>query len=141
MTELQRLRDRVEQLEEVLGVNPSIKDRLYLAFGLEPQLAAILGMLYKREFVTRSGLYTVLYEGSPEADWPQEKSLDVRMHYLRNALKDYGITIITRWKCGWFMRPEDKAKVREALDRIQQACDAAQRADICTRRMAFLNGA
>jgi hypothetical protein len=130
MTELQRLRDRVEQLEEVLGINPTMACRLHMAFSLETQLAEILGMLLSREFVTRGGLYAVLYGDLPESQWPQEKTLDARLFHLRKALQPHGISIITRWGHGWYMRQEDKTKVRAALDRVQRACDAAASADV-----------
>src|SRR5262249_45350001 len=32
-----------------------------------------------REFVTRDGLYKVLYEDRPECEWPEEKILDVQI--------------------------------------------------------------
>src|SRR5258707_3460553 len=49
--ETDRLRDRVEQLEQLVGVDRSLTSRLRTAFGLEPGVAQVMGMLLNREFV------------------------------------------------------------------------------------------
>jgi hypothetical protein len=116
---VQRLRDRIEQLEGQLCVDRSTVGRMREAFGLEPIHAQILGMLFSREFVTRDGLYTVLYEGRPECEWPDEKMLDVQMCKLRSALKRAGLEIVieTKWGEGWHIGRADKAKIGDKLDK------------------------
>src|SRR5258708_6379205 len=47
--ETDRLRDRVEQLEQLVGVDRSLTSRLRTAFGLEPGVAQVMGMLLKRD--------------------------------------------------------------------------------------------
>src|SRR5258705_223837 len=59
--ETDRLRDRVEQLEQLVGVDRSLTSRLRTAFGLEPGVAQVMGMLLKRDFVMMYALYFVLY--------------------------------------------------------------------------------
>jgi hypothetical protein len=88
MTEIivQRLKDRIEQLEDVLGVGKPMTERLALSFGIDIELGVFLGMLYRRQFVTREGLYTVMYEGRPECDWPEPKVLDIHLCRLRKVL-------------------------------------------------------
>ena len=142
---MERLRDRVAQLEQVLGIDRSLGGKMRDAFGLEPAFVPILGMIYKREFVTRGGLYTVVYGGRPECEWPDERILDVQICKLRKVLKKFGITIKTKWGEGWYMTRANKANVRAALD-ARAAADAADflpaaRADLSRRRMAFLEGA
>jgi len=41
--ETDRLRDRVEQLEQLVGVDRSLTSRLRTAFGLEPGVAQVMG--------------------------------------------------------------------------------------------------
>lgn len=131
----QKLRDRLEQLEELVGVNRSLTSRIRSTLDVEPDHAEILGMLLRREFVTRDGLYTVLYEDRPECDWPQEKILDVQMCKLRVALKmlKLDIEIKTRWGEGWSISRTDKAKLRARIE-TRSAADAE------SRRLAFLDG-
>jgi len=115
MSEVQFLRDRIEQLEELLGIDRSTNGRIRDALKLEPLHAQIVGMLFMREFVTRDGLYTVLYTGRPESEWPDEKILDVQICKLRPHLKPHGIEIKTKWGEGWSMSREDKAKLRSLI--------------------------
>jgi hypothetical protein len=107
-----------------LGVDRSTNGRIREVLGIEPRQAQIIGMLPSREFVTRDGLYTVLYEGLPECEWPDEKILDVQICKLRVQLKQRDadrvqvgqsslrLEIKTKWGEGWLMSREDKAKGR-----------------------------
>lgn len=141
MTEIvvQRLRDRVEQLEGVLGVGKPQTERLREIFGLEPERSVMLGMIYAREFVTRDGCYTVLYEGRPECDWPAEKVLDGHLCAIRKSLRQYGAQVVTKSGSGWHMPPASKAIIREKLQAHQIEISAI--ADqIGERRQKFLDG-
>jgi two-component system cell cycle response regulator CtrA len=137
-TELQRLHDRIEELETLLGVDRSTTGRIRDAFGIEPRHVQIVGMLLARDFVQRDGLYTVLYGGLPEKDWPDDKILDAQICKLRPRLEPFGIEIKTKWGEGWFMSKADKAKVRDHPGRRGRACDGAatDRADVRDRRSA-----
>jgi two-component system cell cycle response regulator CtrA len=145
-TELQRLRDRVEELEALLGVDRSIVGRIRDAFNIEPRHAQIVGMLLSRDFVTRDGLYTVLYGDLPEKDWPNDKILDAQICKLRPRLVPFGIEINTKWGEGWSMTKADKAKVRAILhggDGPAMAVppDAPTSGPtLAERRLAFLDG-
>lgn len=113
----QHLHDRITALEEILGQDQSLTGRLRDAYQLEPIHAQILGMLYKRDFVTRDGLYTVLYEGRPESEWPEEKILDVQMCKLRKHLKKRGekIIIATKWGQGWVLSQDSRSAIKAKL--------------------------
>jgi hypothetical protein len=115
--DIQALHDRLEQYEALLGVDRSTVGRIRDAFGIEPLHAQMLGMFFAREFVTRDGLYTVLYEGRPESEWPNEKMLDVQLSKLRKALKEGGHDIIiqTKFGEGWWMEAGEKAKLRAVI--------------------------
>lgn len=129
------MRDRLSQLEEIIGVNQGLTGQIRAALGVEPDHAEILGMLLRREFVTRDGLYTVLYEDRPECDWPHEKILDVQMCKLRVALKQQklDVEIKTRWGAGWSISRADKAKLKERIG-------TSKTPNIDARRLAFLDG-
>jgi hypothetical protein len=150
---VERLRYRIEQLEELLGADRSMTGRMREAFGVEPLHGQILGMLYARDFVTRDGLYTVLYEGRPECEWPDEKVLDVQLCKLRAQLKRNGFSfaIETKWGEGWYISKVDKDAMRRILDAPPDAIPAIPPSDvpplapgaaetIKARRMAFLDG-
>lgn len=151
----QHLLDRIEQLEALLGVDRSTTGLIRDAYGLEPIHAQIMGMFYAREFVTRDGLYTVLYEGRPESEWPEDKILDVQVCKLRAHLRRRAIDIRINTKHGegWSIGAVDKMKIKAAITRkpgadgLPVAPDApplspasAQAKTLKERRLAFLDG-
>jgi hypothetical protein len=116
MSEMEKMRDRVLQLEQILGIDSSETGRIREAFGLEPDLARIMGMLLKRNFVSHESLYTVMYGHRPECEWPDAKVLDVQICKLRRRLKPFAIVIVTRWGEGWSISVANKVKARAVLD-------------------------
>ncbi|UGY23770.1 helix-turn-helix domain-containing protein [Bradyrhizobium septentrionale] len=116
MTELEALRDRVAQLEAILGVDEPFLVQLRLAFGLtgatQPK---ILGMLLNRSFVTHDALYAMLYGHRPDCDLPCDKTVDVHLSKLRKTLKGHGITFRTVVDGGYAMDTANKIKVRAKL--------------------------
>lgn len=116
MSEVERLRQRVTLLEGVIGFSKGAVADIRRGFpSLEPMTAEMLAMLLKREFVSRSGLYTVLYGARPDADMPNDRVMDIQMMRLRRHLEPHGITIETIDGDGWFMSKADKAKLRAVL--------------------------
>jgi hypothetical protein len=135
---VQRLQDRVDQLLNVLGAHQSLTDRLRAVYGLDVEVAVMFGMLYRRDFVTRDGLYTVMYEDRPECDWPEEKVLDVHLFKLRKAIQGSGIEIVTKWGAGWSMPAASKALVKEKLE--AQDIEASTIASANQRPHAVMDG-
>ncbi|HEX5509850.1 MAG TPA: helix-turn-helix domain-containing protein [Pseudolabrys sp.] len=118
---VQRLRDRIDELEAVLGTERSMVSRLRQAFGLNRRQAQILGTLLARDMVTRPALYAVLYGDSPDDKWPDDKVLDSHTCCLRRALRNKGVSIRTHWGEGWSIAPADKARIRVMLDGQHEA--------------------
>jgi len=114
MTELERLRDRVEELEELIGLTIDLP---FYRLALSPTQARLLGLLLKRDFVTRDFAFVAMYGGRPEADQPDIKCIDIYIHFLRKKLDQYGISIRTRG--GYFMEPADKKRLYEVLQGAQ----------------------
>jgi hypothetical protein len=121
MDELQRLRDRIDELEQVLGVDRTLTNRLRGALGISRDQARMLGVLIGRNVVTHEAMYTVMYGARPECDQPSLKIMDVQLCKLRGRLKPHGITFRTLWGEGWQMPMEEKAKVRALLVPVDQA--------------------
>lgn len=137
-------RERCRELEQVIGVDAGPVSVLRRAF---PKLggdgAVILAMLMKRDFVTRSGLYAVMYAGRPECDMPAENVLDVQLHRLRGVLGELPCSIQTARGNGWFISKPDKGKIRGLMEAAPpadlEAC--ARLADQKAKRLAFMDGA
>src|SRR5258708_24243142 len=58
--ETDRLRDRVEQLEQLVGVDRSLTSRLRTAFGLEPRVAQVMGTFLDPGFPPPEARHAVL---------------------------------------------------------------------------------
>jgi len=115
--DLQRLQDRVQQLLEVIGADDDLSARLMAAFGLaEKDHAIMLGLLYRRDLVTRDGLYTVLYGDEAEHEWPNDKIMDQRLFKLRASLKVHSIEVETVRALGWRISRDAKAAIKRAVE-------------------------
>lgn len=114
--ELRDLRDRVQELEELLGVVGDEVERYMTRLGLLRIEAQILGYILKREFAPRDAIYVAIYGGRPERDQPEINGVNVRMSRLRKVLRPLDVTIKNVWGKGWYMEPAEKAKLRAVLD-------------------------
>jgi hypothetical protein len=124
MSELQRALDRIEELEEVLGIDRSMTNRIRGALGVSRDQAKMLGLLISRNIVTHTAMFTVLYGARPDCDQPATKIMDVQLCKLRRRLSQHGIAIKTEWGEGWAMSLGEKAKVRRLI-----AIDGARMAE------------
>jgi hypothetical protein len=116
MNELQRLRDRVEQLEEMLGIGRDTTLQIRLRLGLTKCQAKMLGILVKREMVSWEAMHFVLYGDRPDADQPwSEANLRKHIVLLRRRLEPTGIKVEAVYGQGWMLANEHKAKVRELM--------------------------
>lgn len=116
MSEIQRLRDRIEQLEEMLGINPSTMTKISLSLGVTKSQAKMLGILMKREVVSWDAMHFALYGDRPEADQPESEA-NLRKHiiHLRRRLEPTGIKVDAVYGLGWKLANEHKAKLREMV--------------------------
>jgi DNA-binding response OmpR family regulator len=106
------LRDRIAQLEEVLGMNfdsPAF-------MGLTAHEAKLFGMLMKRDAVTKAGAMDILYGLGPDADVAEEKIIDVFICKLRKKLDPFDIPVETNWGQGYFMTEASKQRARDLIE-------------------------
>lgn len=122
MNELQRLRDRVDELEDLLGIKQSFVGQLRASFGLSDELAKTLGVLLNKNTASEDVLYAALYGNRPERDQPTaEAIIRKHIHYLRKRLKPHGIEIKNVWGQGWVLPPEHKQTVKELVPQNRPA--------------------
>lgn len=116
MSELQRLRDRVEQLEDLLGMGNTMAKQLSATFGITQCQAKMLGVLLNRSMATKDAMYFALYGDRPEADQPLSESV-IKKHFsrLRRRLAPAGVKIESIYGQGWRLPIEHKAKIRELM--------------------------
>lgn len=110
--ENQRLRDRVAQLEEVVGFTIDLP----IFLGLTTHEARLFGALMKRPVWTKEQLLFALYSGRHDDEQPEIKIIDVYVCKARKKLARFGIQIETLWGQGYRLSPEMKAKAMALID-------------------------
>lgn len=112
MSEIERLRDRVAELEEMLGIRFELPN----ALGLTPLEARIVGVLIKREIASRDYIYWAVYGDLPDCDQPDIKTIEVHIVKIRRKLAAHGISILNRYNVGYYV---DK-QTRDTLKKLSQ---------------------
>ena len=107
VSELQHLRDRVEELEMILGMGEDDVSLVRQITGLTPTQATLVSILYRRRVtLTKETLYQAMYGGMAECDQPQVRVLDSLIHQARKALRPFGVNISTVYGGGGFSMDE-----------------------------------
>jgi hypothetical protein len=107
---IQALRDRIEELETLLGADAEECER-FAALRIPFICRKLLGLLLARRVLAREAAHAIIYGGLPECDHPATKSLDVHIHRIRRQLRGHGIEVRCEWGIGWSISPADKAKI------------------------------
>lgn len=105
------LRDRVAQLEDMLGV--TFDSPAFLE--LSSSEGTIFGLLLAREAVTKSLVMDAIYGDRPDSDLAEEKIVDVWVCKLRAKLEPWKLEIETNWGQGYFMTVAMKKAARELI--------------------------
>jgi hypothetical protein len=109
--ELERLRNRVAQLEGLLGVCDDMVCRYRLAFDLQAEQGRLLGLLMNRHVMRFDEAHDLLYGDRPEDQQPGLPIVRVQVHKLRKKLKPHDIEVTTLAGDGWALVPEMKRRV------------------------------
>jgi len=113
----QRLRDRVTELEALLGLGNDDVSRLLTVLDATPQQCEMVGFMLKRAVATRTGMFIALFGARPECDQPDMKLIDVQMVKVRKALEKIGIEVRTEWGSGgWNIPAADKSRLRAMME-------------------------
>lgn len=107
--ELERLQQRVKDLEGALGQNNEL---LAVTFKLTPVLNNLLGLLLALPNVTPEMIRQRLEIAS---------DAKVGMHRLRKHLEKFGVEIQSRRNLGYWLEDETKLKIRKLVAEKQRA--------------------
>lgn len=110
--ENERLRDRVSELEEAMGMRflTPVEWRLTGSEG------RVFGVLMEREVATKQAIMTALYRTDGMRDEAEIKIVDVFICKVRKKLQAFDIKIETRWGEGYFMAAAAKDHVRRLMN-------------------------
>lgn len=107
--ENERLKERVAQLETVLGFNQDIPTCLKLS----RQERAIFGVILARDLARREEIFEAMYQDKKVR--PGEKILHVYINKIRHKIRPHGLDFICLHGIGYRMTPEMKAEVAELV--------------------------
>ncbi len=106
--ETERLRDRVEELERLIGMRAVLPR----PWGLTRREADVFGILLKRQVMSRTQLFEAIWGGDSERE---SKIVDVIVSRLRAKLRPHGIAIRNEHGVGYFIAPDTKAMARALI--------------------------
>lgn len=95
--ENERLTQRVDQLEAVIGISGVV---LPMEWRLTASEARVMGVLLKRELATKDAIMAALYRADAR-DEAEIKIVDVFICKIRKKLKPFGVQIVTLWGQGY----------------------------------------
>lgn len=106
----ERLRDRVAQLEDAMGMRLLTP----VEWRLTSSEMRVFGVLMTREIATKQAIMSALYRADAR-DEAEIKIVDVFVCKARKKLKPFGVEIETRWGEGYYLTPAMKAFVRDYI--------------------------
>ena len=105
---VERLRDRVEELERLLGMR-AILPRLWR---LTRREAEVLGILLKRQVMPQEQIFAAIWGGESDCSL---KIVEVIISKLRAKLRPFGIEIRNEYGVGYFVPPDSKTAARAQI--------------------------
>ena len=112
MSEVLRLRQRVEQLEELLGLDETIQPHFLKSIHTHRgRVEVVLKLLVARQMISEYAIGLAI--GRDELS---RTTASVYIHFARKALAAHGLDIIKNdWSRGWYVASEDKPKLRALM--------------------------
>lgn len=109
--ENERLRARVRELEEAMGMDFLAP----LEFGLTGCESRVLGILLARDICTKKAIYAALYDSFIDDRDREPKIVDVFICKIRKKVRPFGVEILTVWGVGYQMDAAAKDLVRSFM--------------------------
>jgi len=106
-----RLEDELDELRAHHGLTFEAP----VKWGLTEYESAVLGIIMAKEVIGRESILTLLYQDRHPDRRPELKIIDIFVCRLRRKVASHGVEIGTLWGRGYYLTPESKAIVREAL--------------------------
>lgn len=113
--EIERLRAENERLRAALGMTVQMPEGL----SFTPSEWRILCALLKRDRVPTESLHAIMSDRIEHA-YTDPRWVSAMIYKLRNKLRQFGIAIHTQYGFGYYLTPENKAKLRPLLAEAPQ---------------------
>jgi len=112
MSKLERLQDRIYELEELLGLHLERRLDGFSELGWQ-----LLGLLLKHRIMPREFAHRALYGGRPEADQPSTpRAIDQHLCRLKKRLRKHGISVMSEAGTGYYLDKANKERLAELVN-------------------------
>ena len=101
-----------EAIKQLKIIRDGLIDEGYGIFKFTPYEQVCLGVLMKRDYPTTDIFMAALY-GMSERENIHPYIIKVMVCRMRRKLKPFGVSIQTKYSCGYYMTAENKDRVRE----------------------------
>ena len=118
--ENERLRDRIEELEEILGVKEVDVPPSFQTVNARRVSWRLFCHLARRGYCNRERAMTALYSDRDPADRPHPRIFDSMMTGIRRFAHHHGIEITTVYNEGWVMAAPMQKKALALIERLRQ---------------------
>jgi hypothetical protein len=115
MSEIQRPRDRVEELEGLLGIGRDDLAPIRAAFRIRGHMLTITGLLLKREGSVTYETMTIALQNVHSDEPVDKRVVSAVICGLRKRLPPT-VRITTDWGVGFYMDRESKGALRRVLE-------------------------
>ena len=113
--DINALRDRIQELEELLGMRLP-QPRLGVLSTVRKTGWKILGLLLKRGLITREYTYSALYGAKPESEQPVDpRVIDQHICRINKTLKLHGVRVRTEYGVGYYIDEQSREALKSML--------------------------
>jgi len=116
--EMQSLRDRIEELEELLGIGEEDTNLIRVAIpDITPTEAQIVGFLRRRRgIISKEAIYAAIWAGRCEHKQPESRVIDTAIGRIRRKLEPLWIKIETVHGSGHCMDESSRARLTSLME-------------------------
>lgn len=112
-SDCQILKDRIEELEELIGQGKQQWHKYAIKFKLTPTEAKIFSYIATHKFSNETNLIIALYGN---LNPPSSNGIRVLVYRIRQKLSEYKLTIQSKAYIGYWMDDTDKLKLNKLME-------------------------
>ena len=111
--EIQKLQDRIEELEARLGL---VSEAKFRPAGLTKTEWQFVSLVLKHKIISEEVAFRAIYAGRADVDHPGSNIIHQTASRTGRKLAKAGIKLMVQAREGWYLLPEYKARLRALVD-------------------------
>ena len=111
--EIQKLQDRIEELETLLGL---VSEAKFRPAGLTKTEWQFVGLVLKHKIISEEVAFRAIYAGRADVDHPGSNIIHQTASRTGRKLAKFGIKLMAQAREGWYLSVKDKSRLRALID-------------------------